>query len=838
MRRLVCYFSFNHCSHFLLAYAAVVAEGANSTLWMISWCLDVQQAGCSACVISSSELRIEGSKIISNMECSPFIVRGDMDGHGSRVQIIQSTHKSASNLVLPLVGTSQHAHRIDLGTQMMNGGTTGNSSFEHLSINGVGLSINNQHFPLGTGPLFTFHSQRVFDCAMEVETDLLESTLLNISSSSAFSPMKQLFRSEVSQRVVGSCVSCCTNHDSGTGMMSPNMGGSLTCLNTSFSSCIRQGNEAKYFQNKNFTQTSDPGRFMLVNTSAVTSVSFTLCTFSEMTATVAGSNFGGPALDLFQTSSSLTLNTCFFHRCICTGGVGGAVHFRCSKNNPLPFSTSDSAFSECSLDESGSMGGNMWVDDASTISISSCFFEMATAYHSGALHFDSQRLTLSNCAFIECSSYASGGALFFVCRSTPSLTFSQFRGCSCTTESSGRDVYLTGAYSYTITSAMFQHCDSTSGTPNVYIYADKKSDSKLIPQVSPTRTFKSVSVSFKGSEAMVTVEVDQAIKGTMGVLLDGSNVPRLVHVMFGDDTTSSNLGKIVVSSGPNGILPRADYAFCNAAVTGYRIITSIGPFINKAFSTLDGWNMTEIVVKGMNLEEGSYSMLIAKEGLKRNITLTRSNSPVLMNDSLTFYIPPSWYVPPEEPEDPEPEEPIEPKPDPEDPKPDPEDPKPDPEDPKPDPEVPKPDPEDPKPDPEDPEPEEPIEPKPDPEDPKPDPEVPKPDPEDPKPDPEDPKPDPEDPKPDPEDPKPEPDEKKTMSAEMKKLLSWMIPLLASLLVALVVVIVFAVLIVHFHRRWNRVKFQPMDKDMDDLKAWDPPPVEELPVDTVIDNIIS
>ncbi|KAK2953258.1 hypothetical protein BLNAU_11721 [Blattamonas nauphoetae] len=94
----------------------------------------------------------------------------------------------------------------------------------------------------------------------------------------------------------------------------------------------------------------------------------------------------------------------------------------------------------------------------------------------------------------------------------------------------------------------------------------------------------------------------------------------------------------------------------------------------------------------------------------------------------------------------------------------------------------------------------------------------------------------ENPKPDPEDPKPDLDEKKAMSKEMKKLLSWLIPLLASLLLALVVVIVLAVLIVHFHRRWNRVKFQPMDKDMDDLKAWDPPPVAELPTDCVPDNI--
>ncbi|KAK2955636.1 hypothetical protein BLNAU_9326 [Blattamonas nauphoetae] len=54
--------------------------------------------------------------------------------------------------------------------------------------------------------------------------------------------------------------------------------------------------------------------------------------------------------------------------------------------------------------------------------------------------------------------------------------------------------------------------------------------------------------------------------------------------------------------------------------------------------------------------------------IKSITRLTNSESPfVWMNETITFHIPKSSYVPPEEPENPEPEDPVEPKPEPEDP---------------------------------------------------------------------------------------------------------------------------------------------------------------------------
>ncbi|KAK2947916.1 hypothetical protein BLNAU_17143 [Blattamonas nauphoetae] len=147
--------------------------------------------------------------------------------------------------------------------------------------------MNYQHFPRGINPLFTFQSHHVFNCGTTVNMNLLDSTLVNVTSTSSdLSPFKQQFGSDVYQRVVGSRVSCCTNHDSGTGMMSPNLGG---------------------------------------NVMYVTSVTFTLCTFNEMAATGSGR-----AVIFFrETSSSLAVQTCLFHRRVCTADSDDGEHLTC-----------------------------------------------------------------------------------------------------------------------------------------------------------------------------------------------------------------------------------------------------------------------------------------------------------------------------------------------------------------------------------------------------------------------------------------------------------------------------------------------------------------------------
>ncbi|KAK2961705.1 hypothetical protein BLNAU_3142 [Blattamonas nauphoetae] len=444
-------------------------------------------------------------------------------------------------------------------------------------------------------------------CGLLMETSLVGSTLVNMTSSSQMSLGMQLFGSGVSQRLVGSCVAESTNHESGTGMMSPNLGGNVMCLNTSFSSCIRTRNEDKDFQNKNFTQ----GDRLNNVTTDVTSVTFTLCTFNEMTD--AGSDSGGTAIFMFESLSSLTVRTCFFHACTATGNGhdGGAVNLQSLYENKRPVSISHSSFTMCS---SNDCGGCLCIMNPESLLLDYCFFDHSKAGADGAVLVESAVITLSNTAFVDCSTTHNGGALTIFTATTLSISFCQFRGCSSERKPDARDI-LFDQSSAEVPTDMIQFCDSTSGKPNVYFWRDSSSDSSLVPQITTTPTVKSVIVTIEDSEATVVVETEEPISGTMSMLLNGSNVPRLVHVIFGDERTNSSVGTAVFSSGENGILPEATYEHHKWSLSPFPL-----PTIKTADASLEDWNTTEIVVKGVRLKEGSFWMEVEKEGTKWNIT--------------------------------------------------------------------------------------------------------------------------------------------------------------------------------------------------------------------------
>ncbi|KAK2959634.1 hypothetical protein BLNAU_5412 [Blattamonas nauphoetae] len=142
---------------------------------------------------------------------------------------------------------------------------------------------------------------------------------------------------------------------------------------------------------------------------------------------------------------------------------------------------------------------------------------------------------------------------------------------------------------------MVRSCDSTSGSPNVYFLTGTVSNSNLIPQIASKVSISSMSVVFSETQAVVTVSTESAIKGSMKILLDGSNVPRLVHVVFGSEGATSSTGQATVSSGANGMLPNATYFPRSAAIVGYDI--PLPSFIAQAEATLLDSNTTEIVVR-------------------------------------------------------------------------------------------------------------------------------------------------------------------------------------------------------------------------------------------------
>ncbi|KAK2963463.1 hypothetical protein BLNAU_1505 [Blattamonas nauphoetae] len=551
---------------------------------------------------------------------------------GSTVILADVSHHSMSDHVAPFVGLTHPQHPL-VSPRAMKRGDGVTSQADCVTIVGSGLCLESKDLIGGTGPLFSFgvteraSSLTTSGRRLHMETSLVGSNLVNMTCSSDFLLGNQLFGSEVCQRVVGIYVSSCTNHDSGTGMMSPNLGGNVMCLNTSFSSCIRHSNTEYDFSFENRTE-SEIGRLNNV-TKDVTSVTFTLCTFNEMSA-AAGNEGGGAAIFVKWTSSSLTVKTCSFHRCSCTGvgDDGGAVQFKCDKTKNFPFIVSDSSFTECSTRCGTELncGGSFSSEYAFPVSIDGCFYELSNAYSDGAAFLGNLALlSLSNTAFVDCSADDRSGAVSIFWVTTISLAFIQFRDCSTEGPFDSNDMYLNGIESSLITSDMITLCDSTSGAPNLFFSRDLHTDSSLVPQIDSIPTITSVDVSFGGSEATVTVETDFAIKGTLGVLLDGSNVPRLAHVVFGDSGISSKVGKATISSGPKGILPSATYTHRKSALAPFP-----PPTVRAAESSLmEDWNTTEIVVKGDRLGEGSYWMEVEKEGAKWNITLIFSDSTTL-----------------------------------------------------------------------------------------------------------------------------------------------------------------------------------------------------------------
>ncbi|KAK2945216.1 hypothetical protein BLNAU_19856 [Blattamonas nauphoetae] len=540
---------------------------------------------------------------------------------GSTIILTDVTHLSKSDHVAPFVGLTRPQPSL-ISPRAVEKGDDVTGHAEHVTIVGTGLWLESKDLIGGTGPLFSFGvTERDFSlgasrCGLQMETSLVGSNLVNMTCSSSFPLGKQLFGSEVCQRVVGSCVRESTNHDSGTGMMSPNLGGNLVCLNTSFSSCIRNSNGQYDFSFENRTQ-SEIGRFALDSKSDAASVTFILCTFNKMTLT-SDDELGGAAISIYVAYSSLAIKSCFFHKCICTDvySAGGAVCFSNFRGNEQ-LSLSGSSFTECS---SVYEAGSVYVGRVSSITINYCFFELSTADENAALYLVSDDITMSNTAIVRCSSYGFGGAVVIYEVKTLSFSFLQFRECS---SSYVPDICFNTMQSSQITSGMIQFCDSTSGEDNVYFNEDGIYDSVLVPQIDTTVSFKSLDVSFGDDEATVTVTTRAAMNGTMKVLLDGSNVPRLVvDVVFGSDAESSTVGTAMVSSGANGILPDGDYAFRAGAIRGFDVLA---PTMNRVVLSLLDWNTTEIVLRGNGLFEGSYWMLVENGRNELKITLTRSS---------------------------------------------------------------------------------------------------------------------------------------------------------------------------------------------------------------------
>ncbi|KAK2951769.1 hypothetical protein BLNAU_13262 [Blattamonas nauphoetae] len=497
--------------------------------------------------------------------------------------------------------------------------------------------MESQTLNVGTGPLLSFgltqprpHSVLV-SSALQMDTFLQFCTLVNMSSQNTqltHHPSHFRFGSNIEQKVIGCAISNSTNHQHGTTMMDPNCGGSLACLNTSFSSCVRHSipNEEK---NESFTDYLQDGRFAINSTSSLTSVSFTLCTFRDMTA---GSGTSGAAISMVDSTSNLTVTQCFFHNCSAPSSTssGGAIHVKYTSPSVHMVKISDSSFTECTAPASdGGYGGCVSISEPWGLTMSCNYFESCSSMVGSALYIYFTMAKITNSSFISCTSTSFGGALAVKTLVEMNFSFLQFRDCTCTDLPSSKDIHF-GSASEKASPTTITFCDSTSGSPNVYLSHLSSGNSTLVPQLVAGKTafISSMDMSMGENMASITIRTTAGLNGTMGVLLKGSNVPRLIHIEFGTPTSTSKTATAEVSIGTQAVLPLlpngVSYTPQSVCIPGFSLVLDSATQVSGASLefTDDTCSYLVLKVSGSLLPESSLS----------NFTVT------IVNSSETFKV--------------------------------------------------------------------------------------------------------------------------------------------------------------------------------------------------------
>ncbi|KAK2958057.1 hypothetical protein BLNAU_6983 [Blattamonas nauphoetae] len=622
------------------------------SVWNSSFRIEGVRALCISnetglCVVSSSNVYLWLSSVISDGLHSPLVIRcsGDgMSGSSSSIVVSQCTHESPRHFVAPFVDVGHSRNDDEHSSSEWESEHIGGS--ESISVVGQGISMKSQTLWMGTGPLFSFgmasNANRDFGSSFVrwVDTGMEFCSLVNMSSRSdgvaSFGKSWKGFGNVV-QRIVGSSICLSTNHDRGTGMLDVNLGGSLRCLNASFFSCIREEN-SETEKSESFTEFVQNDRFSITSSSPLTSVSYTLCSFNEMTAAVGG-GLGGAAICLYESSASLTIDQCFFLKCTVTAinDKGGAVSFACYQSNKLPLQITRSSFTECKTNSSDKYGGNyaggLCCLYSSQLTLDSCFFETCTAQYAGAVYVFSTPLTLSNCAFVLCSASSCGGALDLDDLTLIDFSFVQFRECKCTSPNvpASKDIFFRNMAYEQANSTTILFCDSTSGSPNVHFQKTSLPDDTLIPQLTAEQKtdISSYEVNMGTDTATITIKTTNNVKGTMGVLLEGSNVPRLVNVSFGTPDTVSSTGTAKVSIGLDGVLPKLSdgksYTIRSWSFAGSRF----PPTIISLDIKLKEAAVASFELTGCLLKTGTYSMKV-KDSEENTITIPLSLSSDLL----------------------------------------------------------------------------------------------------------------------------------------------------------------------------------------------------------------
>ncbi|KAK2947330.1 hypothetical protein BLNAU_17717 [Blattamonas nauphoetae] len=229
--------------------------------------------------------------------CSPFVVDSQSGCDGSSISFVSCCHEpSTQNQLFPLVDFDSRTNPSFPTSMNADNDLTTHSAAGTVSVTCVNHLMSDADLPLGTGPLLNFariSEEPHTPSSLNVETSLSHSRLLNVSSSPS-PALRQHDSIGQSQKMIGVEVSGCTNHLYGTACDDMNNGGSILCLNSSFSRCSTSLSPSSTHPTYTLQHRTGSEQRITLPDKDSSSVSFSHCTFHTMTSTLSGAAISQP----------------------------------------------------------------------------------------------------------------------------------------------------------------------------------------------------------------------------------------------------------------------------------------------------------------------------------------------------------------------------------------------------------------------------------------------------------------------------------------------------------------------------------------------------------------
>ncbi|KAK2956358.1 hypothetical protein BLNAU_8725 [Blattamonas nauphoetae] len=403
----------------------------NSSVSINSICFDVRHPMTIVCWVSWSTVTLTSCKIMCGERCSPFVVGSHSGCDGSSISFVSCCQESSTqNQLFPLVDFDSLTNPSFVTSVNADNDFTTHSADGTVSVTCVNHLMSDADLLLGTGPLLNFRSildQHRISSSLSVETSLSHSRLRNVTSSPS-PALRQIGSIGQSQKMIGVEVSGCTNHLYGTACDDMNNGGSVLCLNSSFSRCSTSLAPSSIHPTYTLQHRTGQQRFQLPPTDS-SSVQFSHCTFHTMTTTKFP---GGAAIVLSDGISPVSIAACSFVNCKFSSsvGCGGAVCVEFNETSSQPVSVTSSVFSNCSAPIDG---GALSLLLTETVSIADCCFvgtgdKVVSFGGCIAPTHVKEHTQISNCRFSDSIS-SHGGAAWLTESAIINFSFSSFISC-------------------------------------------------------------------------------------------------------------------------------------------------------------------------------------------------------------------------------------------------------------------------------------------------------------------------------------------------------------------------------------------------------------------------